>query len=118
MLTVLISTTPFLNCVAFKNRALSRVCVCVCFCVQSEEDILLREPLEKLAEEQENFSLWYTVDRPTEGEYECCLALVVVGYPKPFSWFLTYSVSSFRLAIQLWVCECRHDFRTPSFPWA
>ena len=36
--------------------------------VQTEEDILLREELEKMNREHENFSLWFTLDRPGEGE--------------------------------------------------
>ena len=38
------------------------------FCVlQTEQDILVREELEEMAEKSDNFSLWYTLDRPTEG---------------------------------------------------
>jgi len=38
------------------------------FANQTEEDILLREELEQLASEHpDQFKLWYTVDRPTEG---------------------------------------------------
>ena len=38
------------------------------FANQSEEDILLREELEEVQKEfPARFSLWYTVDRPTEG---------------------------------------------------
>ena len=39
--------------------------VSLLFANQSEEDILVRDELEKMAEEKnEQFSLWYTVDRP------------------------------------------------------
>ena len=49
------------------------MCVCVCLSVcgvcvrmQTEEDILLREELEKMEKEHDKFSLWYTLDRPKE----------------------------------------------------
>ena len=35
---------------------------------QTEKDILLREELEALATEHKNFSLWYAVDKGSEGE--------------------------------------------------
>ncbi len=38
------------------------------FVSQTEEDILLRTELEALSKNQPNFSLWYTVDKATEGE--------------------------------------------------
>lgn len=38
------------------------------FANQSEKDILLRDELEQVVKENPNqFKLWYTVDRPTEG---------------------------------------------------
>lgn len=41
------------------------------FANQTEEDILLRTELEKYqAEHPEQFKLWYTLDRPNEGEFE------------------------------------------------
>lgn len=45
------------------------------FCVlQTEQDILVREELEEMAEKSDNFSLWYTLDRPTEGRcLHCCI---------------------------------------------
>lgn len=40
------------------------------FANQTEEDILVRDELEKLqAEHPDQFKLWYTVDRPVEGNY-------------------------------------------------
>lgn len=40
------------------------------FANQSENDILLRDELEKVAEEHPDvFKVWYTVDRPSEGEH-------------------------------------------------
>lgn len=41
--------------------------VSLLFANQTEEDILLREELEKLAKEHKNFNIWYTLDRPGEG---------------------------------------------------
>ena len=45
------------------------------FCVlQTEQDILVREELEEMTEKSDNFSLWYTLDRPTEGRgLHCCI---------------------------------------------
>lgn len=38
------------------------------FANQTEEDILLRDELEKYQKEHpEQFKLWYTIDRPNEG---------------------------------------------------
>lgn len=37
------------------------------FVFKSERDILVRPELEELAQECENFKLWYTLDRPPEG---------------------------------------------------
>lgn len=37
------------------------------FANQTERDILVRPELEELAQECENFKLWYTLDRPPEG---------------------------------------------------
>lgn len=34
---------------------------------QTEEDILMREELEKMASERDNIHVWYTLDRPPEG---------------------------------------------------
>lgn len=34
---------------------------------QTEKDILLREELEEYERKHEQFSLWYTLDRPDEG---------------------------------------------------
>lgn len=34
---------------------------------QTENDILMREELDKMAEERENIHVWYTLDRPDEG---------------------------------------------------
>ncbi len=42
--------------------------VSLLFANQSEEDILLRSELELLAKRHDNFSLWYTLDRPSEGK--------------------------------------------------
>lgn len=40
------------------------------FANQTEEDILLRDELDKLAaNHSDRFKLWYTVDRPTEGRF-------------------------------------------------
>ena len=39
------------------------------FANQTEEDILLRDELEQLREEHaDRFHLWYTVDRPGQGQ--------------------------------------------------
>ena len=39
------------------------------FANQSENDILLRDELEKVSEEHPDvFKVWYTVDRPSEGD--------------------------------------------------
>ena len=41
------------------------------FANQSEDDILLRNELEKYqAEHPEQFKLWYTIDRPNEGKIQ------------------------------------------------
>ena len=43
------------------------------FCIETEEDILLREELEQVQKDHpDRFKLWYTVDRPGEGKI--CLA--------------------------------------------
>ena len=42
--------------------------VSLLFANQTEQDILVREELEELAEKNQQFSLWYTLDRPPEGE--------------------------------------------------
>ena len=44
-----------------------RTQVSLLFANQTEQDILLREELEELADQHSNFQLWYTVDRSTEG---------------------------------------------------
>ena len=39
------------------------------FANQTEEDILLRDELERIQKANpDRFKIWYTVDRPTEGE--------------------------------------------------
>ena len=43
-------------------------CVSLLFANQTEADILVQEELEAMAEDNEQFSLWYTLDRPPEGE--------------------------------------------------
>ncbi|CAI8050573.1 NADH-cytochrome b5 reductase 2 [Geodia barretti] len=40
--------------------------VSLLFANQSENDILVREELEEMAEKHDQFSLWYTLDRPPE----------------------------------------------------
>ena len=47
--------------------------VSLLFANQSEEDILLRSELELLAKRHDNFELWYTLDRPSEGKIEKCI---------------------------------------------
>ena len=42
--------------------------VSLLFANQTEQDILVREELEAMAKDREQFSLWYTLDRPPEGE--------------------------------------------------
>ena len=42
--------------------------VSLLFANQTEADILVQEELEAMAEDNEQFSLWYTLDRPPEGE--------------------------------------------------
>ena len=42
--------------------------VSLLFANQTEDDILVREELEKMAETNDQFSLWYTLDRPPEGK--------------------------------------------------
>ena len=52
--------------------------VSLLFANQTEEDILVREELEEMAEKNEQFSLWYTLDRPPESkilESGFCLVL-------------------------------------------
>lgn len=40
------------------------------FANQTEEDILLRDELEEVVKNHsDQVKVWYTVDRPTEGEY-------------------------------------------------
>ena len=40
------------------------------FANQSEDDILLRQELEQVQKDHpDRFKLWFTVDRPTEGEW-------------------------------------------------
>lgn len=44
--------------------------VSLLFANQTEEDILLRDELEEVAKNNpDQVKIWYTVDRPTEGEY-------------------------------------------------
>ena len=43
--------------------------VSLLFANQTEEDILVREELEEMAEKSEQFSLWYALDRPPEGGF-------------------------------------------------
>ena len=38
------------------------------FANQTEDDILVREELEKMAETNHQFSLWFTLDRPPQGK--------------------------------------------------
>ena len=42
--------------------------VSLLFANQTEDDILVREELEKMAETSDQFSLWYTLDQPSEGK--------------------------------------------------
>ena len=42
--------------------------VSLLFANQTEDDILVREELEEMAEKHDQFSLWYTLDRPPESE--------------------------------------------------
>ena len=49
--------------------------VSLLFANQTEEDILLRSELEWLAKHNKNFSLWYTVDRSTEGQSLCGVSI-------------------------------------------
>ena len=35
--------------------------------IQTEDDILLRDELESIADKNSSFKLWYTVDRPSAG---------------------------------------------------
>ena len=41
--------------------------VSLLFANQTEDDILVRSELEWLAKQNDNFSLWYTLDRALEG---------------------------------------------------
>jgi len=42
------------------------------FANQTEEDILLRDELEEAAKSHpDRVKVWYTVDRPSEGQYIC-----------------------------------------------
>jgi cytochrome-b5 reductase len=44
--------------------------IALLFANQSEDDILLKDELEEVAKTHpEQFKLWYTVDRPSEGKY-------------------------------------------------
>ena len=49
--------------------------VSLLFANQTEEDILLRSELELLAKRHDNFELWYTLDRPSEGKIEKCIIM-------------------------------------------
>ena len=52
--------------------------VSLLFANQTEEDILVREELEEMAEKNKQFSLWYTLDRPPESKMlESCFCLVL-----------------------------------------
>lgn len=60
--------TPMLQIVkAVLKDPEDRTQVSLLFANQTEQDILLREELEELADQHSNFQLWYTVDRSTEG---------------------------------------------------
>ena len=53
-----------------------RTSLSLLFANQSEDDILLREELEDVQKQfPERFKLWYTVDRPTEGN---CLQYITL----------------------------------------
>ena len=52
----------------FRNSS-DRTELALLFANQSESDILVREELERFQKEfPDRFKLWYTVDRPEEGE--------------------------------------------------
>lgn len=52
------------------------------FANQTEEDILCREDLEKIRDEQpDRFKLWYTLDRPPTGESSLLVKILI--HPSP-----------------------------------
>lgn len=52
------------------------------FANQTEKDILLRDELEQVAKEYpDQFKLWYTVDRATEGKNDYSKIYVCYGKP-------------------------------------
>ena len=56
--------------------------VSLLFANQTEDDILVRSELEWLAKRNpNNFKLWYTLDRPSEGSLAiCCVVECFVGW--------------------------------------
>ncbi len=63
--------TPMLQLVrdVFRAGDSDRTQLALLFANQTEDDILLREELEQIEKEHpEQFKLWYTVDRPKDGE--------------------------------------------------
>ena len=61
--------TPMLQLIRHVMRdANDKTQMALLFANQTEEDILLREELEQVQQEYpDQFKLWYTVDRPSEG---------------------------------------------------
>lgn len=67
-LTVHVGITPMLQIIkAILKDPEDTTTVSLLFANQTEDDILLRSELEWLNKNHKNFSLWYTVDRSTEG---------------------------------------------------
>lgn len=72
--------TPMLQLITdvFRNSS-DRTELALLFANQSEADILVREELERFQKEfPDRFKLWYTVDRPAEGD--CAISIVVVYF--------------------------------------
>ena len=50
------------------SKTINQTCLSLLFANQSEDDILVRGELEAIqAQHPDRFKLWYTVDRPNEG---------------------------------------------------
>lgn len=68
------------------------------FANQTEEDILVRSELELLSKKNDNFKLWYTLDRPSEGTYIIYLCINSIVYA-----IMSYYCTIYRMVIQCWV---------------
>ena len=78
---------------------------------QSEGDILVRQELEAYQKEYPNqFKLWYTLDRPEQGNQRFDLISVECRG--------IYNITiHFRMEVQFWLRERRHDSGAPVPSW-